>query len=229
MRTAATDDALLLIVVGEKHKIGEGGDETQHYEALAAWAHDRFGVSDVRYRWSTHDLWPVDGLPYVGRLGSANHLLLVTGFGGWGMTNAAAAGLMLRDLIADRPSPWGAVFDPGRADLIRAAAPTVRHNFDVLVHWIGDRVERSQTEAGDIGMDEAAIVSVNGEHVAVHRDGAGIHAVSASCTHLGCTVRWNGAERTWDCPCHGSRFTPDGAVVSAPAVHPLPPRRFRED
>jgi glycine/D-amino acid oxidase-like deaminating enzyme/nitrite reductase/ring-hydroxylating ferredoxin subunit len=227
LRTYDDQGETLLIVVGEKHKVGEGDDEEARYQRLADWASDRFGMAEVRYRWTTHDLWPVDRLPYIGRIGRGENIYVATGFGAWGMTNGTVAGLLLTDLIDGTENQWIDLYDPSRSDISHGFTPFVRENVKVAAHWLGDRL-KSTSEAEELGLGEAGILLQDGgEHVAAYRDVEGLlHAVSASCTHLGCLVSWNGADRTWDCPCHGSRFGIDGDVVSAPAVHPLPPRSF---
>ncbi len=227
LRTVDAQGERLLIVVGEKHKVGEGEDEEARYGRLARWAAERFGMADVRYRWSTHDLWPIDRLPYIGRIGQEEPIYVATGFGGWGMTNGTLAAILLRDLIAGTANEWADLYDPSRASLSRGLQPFVRENMKVAAHWLGDRLTGG-TDIDDLAPGEAGIVLRDGgEHVAAYRDEEGtMHAVSASCTHLGCLVSWNNAERTWDCPCHGSRFGIDGQVLAAPAVHPLPTRRM---
>jgi glycine/D-amino acid oxidase-like deaminating enzyme/nitrite reductase/ring-hydroxylating ferredoxin subunit len=225
LRTFDDQGERLLIVVGEKHKVAEGEDEESRYARLAGWAAERFGVADIHYRWSTHDLWPIDRLPYIGRIGHEEPIYVATGFGGWGMTNGTVAAVLLRDLIVGTANEWADLYDPSRRDISHGLKPFVRENVKVAAHWLDDRLTGS-TGVDELGPGEAGIMLQDGgEHVAAYRDEGGMmHAVSASCTHLGCLVSWNDAERTWDCPCHGSRFGIDGKVISAPAVHPLPSR-----
>jgi glycine/D-amino acid oxidase-like deaminating enzyme/nitrite reductase/ring-hydroxylating ferredoxin subunit len=229
LRTADVDGERLLIVVGEKHKMGEGGNTSEHYDALARWAAERFSVSKIRYRWTTHDLWPVDRLPYIGRIGrGASHVYVATGFSAWGMTNGTVAGFVLRDAITGQANAWADIYDPVRRDITRGARTFLRENLKVASHWIGDRLSADTTDVEELRPGEAAILlGDHGEHIAAYRDESqSLHAVSATCTHLGCIVRWNGAELTWDCPCHGSRFDVDGGVVSAPALRPLEGRKL---
>lgn len=231
LRTANVDGADLLIAVGQKHKVGEADDEERHDAVLAEWARERFGVSEIRYRWTRHDLWPIDRLPYIGRIGRGqDHVYVATGFGGWGMSNGTAAGMLLRDLLAGRESEWAELYDPVRRDLGAGVADFMRHNLKVAAHWVGDRLSGEADEPEDLGRGEAAILlGDRGQHIAAYRDDGGeLHTVSATCTHLGCIVQWNGSAQTWDCPCHGSRFDPDGAVVSSPAVEPLAPRTLED-
>jgi glycine/D-amino acid oxidase-like deaminating enzyme/nitrite reductase/ring-hydroxylating ferredoxin subunit len=223
LRTARIADHTYLIVVGGKHPVGMPPADDP-YDGLWVWLRDRFPVGTPAFRWSTHDLWPIDGLPYVGRLGvGTDHLWVATGFGGWGMTNATAAASVLTELIqGEETSDARALLDPQRRDVTAAPATFLRQNAQVAGHWIGDRVRAFTTDLADVQTGEGAVVRMEGRPVAAYRDEhEGIHAVSAVCTHLGCIVGWNQNDRTWDCPCHGSRFDIEGNVVAAPATQPL--------
>jgi glycine/D-amino acid oxidase-like deaminating enzyme/nitrite reductase/ring-hydroxylating ferredoxin subunit len=223
MRIASDDEGPLLVIVGEKHKVGEGGATRQYYESLEAWANERFEVRDVAYRWTTQDAFTLDALPLIGALHpGAKHLWVATGFGSWGMTNGTLAGKLLTNLIARHDDPLAQLFTPNRGDVLRGLGTFVKENAKVAAHWVGGRLTSHPEGARDLGINEAAVVTTDEGKVAAFRDSEGtVHAVSAVCTHLGCIVEWNDAERTWDCPCHGSRFDPDGAVVEPPAVRPL--------
>jgi glycine/D-amino acid oxidase-like deaminating enzyme/nitrite reductase/ring-hydroxylating ferredoxin subunit len=228
VRTAAHDGGLLLIVAGEQHKVGEERETETHYEALETWTRERFGVTSFAFRWSTQDNYAVDGLPYVGPVDRrTDHLFVVTGFGAWGMTNGVAAGMVIRDLIEGRRGEWADVFSPQRTDVARRPGIFLKENMKVAAHWVGDRLSIDEQGPSDLEPGEAAIVDRDGERVAALRDDTGtLRAVSAICTHLGCVVEWNAAERSWDCPCHGSRFGVDGDVIQAPAVEPLERREI---
>ena len=223
LRTTDIEGHRYLIVVGAKHEVGTPPDGDP-YEALSGWAHDRFAIGPVTHRWSTHDLWPADALPYVGRVGGEDaHVWVATGFGGWGMTNGTVAASVLDALIAGEDGGDAArLLDPGRGDMSAAPVTFVRQNVAVAGRWIGDRITARPGDATAVGQGEAKVLRDGGDLVAVYRDQRNeIHAVSAVCTHMGCIVRWNGADRTWDCPCHGSRFDIDGTVVRSPANEPL--------
>jgi Rieske Fe-S protein len=143
------------------------------------------------------------------------------------MTNGTAAALMLRDIVVGRDNPWLPPFDARRAEVrLPPVVEFAKQNLHVAKIWLGDRVAgRPRGSADELGSGEAAVLEIDGKQTAAYRDDTGrLHAVSAACTHLGCTVRWNAGERSWDCPCHGSRFDPDGAVLHRPAVTPLTPR-----
>ncbi|HEX6592303.1 MAG TPA: FAD-dependent oxidoreductase, partial [Moraxellaceae bacterium] len=211
----------LLLVGGEGHRVGEGGDTAARYRRLQEWACQRFAVQAVEYRWTTFDHRAIDGLPYIGRANPfQDHVYVATGFGGWGMSNSTAAALLLRDKILQKENSWRELFDPGRAS---GAAGFGRHVLDVGRHFIGDRLHKAPAP-DSIGPDEGGIVAGSSGHVALYRDGQGHpHAFSPVCPHMGCHVKWNPGEKTWDCPCHGSRFDTQGEIISGPALKPLDP------
>jgi glycine/D-amino acid oxidase-like deaminating enzyme/nitrite reductase/ring-hydroxylating ferredoxin subunit len=214
-----------LIVGGEGHKAGQDPDEGRHYDNLEAWAREHFAVQEVAYRWSAHDYQPADGVPYIGRLHKGTERILVaTGFQKWGFSTAGVAARILTDLVAERENAWAELFDASR--LPRSGATTVAgENANVARRFVLDRLASFGKPAADaLRPGQAAVLRAEGRPVAAYRDEDGrLHAVSARCTHLGCTVAFNEAEKTWDCPCHGSRFDVDGAVLHGPAVHDLAP------
>lgn len=219
------DGSELLIVGGEGHKVGQDDETADRYRALAHWAEDRFGVLRFDYRWASQDAASPDRLPFVGRLTAGSERLWVaTGFNKWGMTNGTAAGLLLADRIEGVANPAADLLDPNRLNLRVSAKRLVTENLDVARRFFGDRLARpTVTDAEDLERGEGGIARVGGRRVGAYRDEGGrLHAVVPICTHLGCQVAWNEAERSWDCPCHGSRFAPDGQVLEGPAVEPLP-------
>jgi glycine/D-amino acid oxidase-like deaminating enzyme/nitrite reductase/ring-hydroxylating ferredoxin subunit len=221
------DGGELLILGGDSHKTGQDDDTERHYAALDEFARQRFAVRSVKYRWSTQDYMSLDQIPYIGKLRrTSDRLYVATGFGKWGMTNGTVAGVLISDQILRRDNPWSELFDPNRAKPLASAKDFVTENFNVAKRFIGDRfTRRTSVSVEDVRPGEAAVGFVNGQHVAVSRDHDGrLHGVSARCTHMGCLVRWNPAERSWDCPCHGSRFAPDGTVLEGPAVAALEAR-----
>jgi glycine/D-amino acid oxidase-like deaminating enzyme/nitrite reductase/ring-hydroxylating ferredoxin subunit len=224
----APDGGEYLLLGGESHKTGQGGSTAERYARLADWGRERFAIRSFTHRWSTQDTMPADGVPYVGRYHPrAERLWVATGFKKWGLTNGTAAAVILTDAVLGRKNPWAAFFDPWRLNP-RAAGPTlVRENVNVGVHFAGDRAAHalSRRRANDLEPGEGAIVRAGLGQAAAYRDRGGrLHAVSPTCTHLGCHVTFNDAEKSWDCPCHGSRFDVDGKVLQGPAVDPLPPK-----
>jgi len=218
------DGEELLMVGGESHKTGTGGDTEQHYEALEQFAREHWDVESVAYRWSSQDGSTLDGMPYVGRLTPrSDRVLMATGFAKWGITGGTAAAHALADLIADRDSAAAELFDPWRKTLRASAVKLLEENAQVGARFLGDRISKPGGRAIEsLQAGEGDIVRHDGEKVAAYRDDDGtLVAVSPRCTHLGCQVNWNSAERSWDCPCHGSRFAPNGRVLEGPAVHAL--------
>ena len=223
VRAAPHDGGELLIVGGESHKAGTD-DPVERYAQLEAWARERFDVAAVEYRWSAQDTMPVDGIPYVGKLSPiSRHVWTASGFKKWGFTNAAAAALMLADAIGGIENPWAATFDANRFKPVAAAPKLLKETVSVGAHFFGDRLASPDVRSLDqLAPGAGGIVKVESDKVAAFRDDDGVvHAVSPICTHLYCQVRFNAAERSWDCPCHGSRFGTDGAVLEGPAVNPL--------
>ncbi len=216
----------LLIVGGEGHSTGSGKAIPERYGRLEAFAHEHWDVAEITHRWSAHDPVPYDHLPMIGpyRPGSSR-LWVATGFMKWGMTTATFAAMILADRLAGRGNPWAATFSPQRASLTSVheiAQLGAKFVADVTL----DRVRPPQAwSANGIAPGEARVLRDGTGKKGVYRDQDGtVFGVSLSCTHLGCVLRFNAAERSWDCPCHGSRFAVDGSVLEGPAVKPLEPR-----
>jgi Rieske Fe-S protein len=224
IRSHPTPDGELLLVGGESHKTGQA-DEVERYERLEAWARERFDVRSVGYRWATQDNMPVDGVPFVGRLHPfTSHLWTATGFLKWGLTNGTAAAAILADQIAGRDNPWAATFDSSRLKPLAAAKEFVLENANVGLHYLVDYLKPADASPDELAPGQGGLVRAGVTKAAAYRDEDGVlHARSAICTHLACNVHWNAAERTWDCPCHGSRFDVHGEVIQGPAVNPLAP------
>ncbi|WP_181770611.1 FAD-dependent oxidoreductase [Amycolatopsis pittospori] len=230
VRAYLNDGVRYGVVGGEHYRVGASVDVESRYELLAIWAARNAGLHRVTHRWSAHDLSTLDNVPYVGRYHPASrHLWVATGFGQWGMTGGTAAGLLLADLVTGKDNPSASLYDPNRFDL-RSAISTVENNATVAKFLIGDHFSalRQPAPLEELTPGEAKVTRVGGELVAAYRDPEGeLHAVGAHCTHLGCLVAFNNAEKTWDCPCHGSRFALDGSVLQGPAVRSLPKKRER--
>lgn len=209
-----------LLVGGESHKTGQA-DAAERYARLEAWARERFGI-EPELRWATQDQMPVDGVPYVGRHDPlSSGVWVATGFRKWGLAMGTAAAELLAAQIAGRDHPWTELFDPQRVRPKASAASFVKENANVALRFFGDRVVK-RGDVEEIGPGEGRVVGDGLGQRAVYRDDDGtLHELSARCTHLGCIVNWNSAERSWDCPCHGSRFAATGEVIEGPAVHPL--------
>ncbi|MBV9209511.1 MAG: FAD-dependent oxidoreductase [Acidobacteria bacterium] len=215
----AEDGGEIWMVGGKNHKTGQGGDTAERYRNLERFARERFDVKAIEYRWSTQDNNTVDKVPYIGKSTPASKRIYVaTGFGGWGMTNGTVAGMILSDQIAGRENAWSSVFDPNRFKPITSAADFVKENLNVAKRFVADRIGVPDEEKlPELAEGEGRVVESDGEKVAVCKVSGATHTVSAICTHMSCVVDWNNAEKSWDCPCHGSRFNYDGAVIQGPA------------
>jgi len=217
------EEGTFLVVVGEHHETGHGGDLEQHYEALIDHARAHFTVRSVAYRWSAQDFMPVDGVPYVGRPPLTRRIWVASGFRKWGLSNGVVAARIVTDGITGRDNDWAEVFDVRRVGGPRDWTELALNNARVGARFVGDRLRRPDLTAADrLEEGQGMIVRAGRKPVAVSRaDDGALRAVSATCTHLGCLVRWNDAESSWDCPCHGSRFADDGSVIAGPATGPL--------
>ena len=224
IRSHPLPDGELLIVGGEGHKTGQGGDTAERYRALELFAREHWDVESVEYQWASQDNEAVDHVPYIGELAPhSSRLYTATGFRKWGLAQGVAAGMILEDLILGRKNPWAALYDPSRMKPLASAKDLVKENANVAGRFVGDRLtKRGGRDAAELAPGEGDIAQLDGERVAAFRDDAGtLHAVSPVCTHLGCQVNWNSGDQSWDCPCHGSRFSPDGEILHGPAVKPL--------
>ncbi|MCD0445450.1 FAD-dependent oxidoreductase [Glycomyces sp. A-F 0318] len=223
VRTAPFDgDRRLLIVTGESFTPGDP-DTAGRLDVLAAWTAERFGTERLEYYWAAQDDSTPDKVPYVGALKDGGGLSVVCGFGGWGMSNGVAAGRIIAGLSGGEAPEWAGLFDPGRFHPVKEASKIASAQGKVAKHFIADRVPKAPPASPeDLGRGEGAVMRVDGALRAVYRDeDGGLHTLSAACTHLGCVVGFNDAERTWECPCHGSRFSTRGAVLQGPATKPL--------
>jgi len=225
------DGGEVVIVGGEDHKTGQDADPGLRFAKLVEWARAHFsGLGDVKYRWSGQVMEPIDGLAFIGRNPGDKNIYVVTGDSGNGMTHGTLGGMIITDLIAARANPWAELYDPARKTL-QAAGSFIDENANVLGHLVKDWIARGDVkERNAIPLGSGAIVRDGLGMLAVYRDNDGrFHEVSAACTHLGCVVQWNDVEKSWDCPCHGSRFAPDGVVLNGPAARPLETRDRGDD
>ncbi len=218
----------VLIVGGEDHKSGQEEDWDARFARLEAWTRERWpGVRDVVFRWSGQVMEPTDGLAFIGRnpLDKPN-VYVATGDSGNGMTHGTIAGVVLADLMAGRENEWASLYDPGRVSL-RTAPDFLKENANVAAQYAKGYLGRGDAEGIDaIPKGQGAVIRRGIRKIAVYRDETGsAHEYSAVCPHLGCVVAWNGVEKTWDCPCHGSRFDALGKVVNGPANRDLQPAK----
>ncbi len=224
IRSQTTEEGeTLLLIGGGEHQTGQGPDTYKYYEDLKQFGQEHFQVKDFPYRWSAQDLITLDKVPYIGRLTENEpNLFVATGYAKWGMTNGTAAALLLSDLIMDKENRFEELYTPSRFNPNPSIKEFIKENADVAKHFIKGKLGPITANIEELGPDESAVVLVKGKRAGCYKDQSGtLHVVDTTCTHMGCETDWNNAERTWDCPCHGSRFSYDGEVVEGPATEPL--------
>lgn len=216
----------VLIVGGEDHKTGHAQDMDERWKRLEKWTRERVAqAGEVAFRWSGQVMEPFDGMAFIGRNPGDGEkgVFIATGDSGHGITHGTIAGMLLRDLILGRQNPWEAIYDPRRT-AVKAVGEFLSENLDVAAKY-AELVTPGEIKSRDeLSPESGAVVRRGASKVAVYRDGQGaFHEYSAVCPHLGCIVHWNPGERSWDCPCHGSRFTATGEVVNGPSMAGLKP------
>ncbi|MEO7801593.1 MAG: FAD-dependent oxidoreductase, partial [Ginsengibacter sp.] len=219
-RSQKVGDEEYLIVGGEDHKTGHIDNTDQCFRNLEAHVLKHFGANEVIYKWSSQYFVPTDGLPYIGHLpGNKENVYTATGFNGNGMTLGTISGKVISDLIVTGESKYKDLFKPSRIKPVAGFVDFIKEAADVTARFIGDKISVSKIkELADLAPGEAKVVKYEGSTIALYKDEmSNLHAVNSACTHIKCTVGWNSSEKTWDCPCHGSRFSPDGVMLNAPA------------
>ena len=216
-------DTDVLIVGGEDHKTGQSDDESSAFERLEAWTRERFSVQGIEAQWSGQVMEPVDYVAYIGRNPGNRRLWIVTGDSGNGMTHGTIAGLLLPALIAGHQHAWEELFSPSRITLSpTTAVQFAKETLNVAAQYADLVTGGDVSDVNEIPVGEGRIIRQGMQKLAVFRAaGGGVTVKSAVCPHLGCIVDWNDAEKSWDCPCHGSRFATDGAVLNGPSPMPL--------
>jgi len=217
-RSHEIDGQQYLIIGGADHKTGHG-DPLKAFEDLQDYAKKYFDIGEISYKWSSQYYVPVDGLPYVGQLpGGDKGIYVATGFNGNGMILGSLSAVLISDLILGKENPYEKLFNPSRLKPIAGFAEFVKENADVAYHFVADRFGAEIIKStSELGKSEGKIVEFDGEKLALYKDNAGkITALNPVCTHAGCIVNWNPTEKTWDCPCHGGRFSVDGQVLTGP-------------
>jgi glycine/D-amino acid oxidase-like deaminating enzyme/nitrite reductase/ring-hydroxylating ferredoxin subunit len=213
----------LLIVGGEDHKVGEQDDGHERFAELYRWTRRRFPMAQkIEYQWSGQILEPADSLAFIGRKPQATpNVYIATGDSGHGLTHGTIAGILLTDFILGRQNPWACLYDPLR---LRSLATTdfLVENLSVLAHYADWLTGGDVSSAAEIKPGEGRILRRGLAKIAAYRDEHGIlHERQAICQHVGCVVVWNSTEKSWDCPCHGSRYDALGRVINGPASNDL--------
>jgi glycine/D-amino acid oxidase-like deaminating enzyme/nitrite reductase/ring-hydroxylating ferredoxin subunit len=222
-RLLETNKGLFLIAGGEDRDVGKDGNDEERYEALEEYCRTHFGVKTFTHRWSGQINEPADMLPFIGESSHGKNIWMSTAYSGTGMTYGTLAAMMLSDFALERENPYAKLYDPRRMKVGSVLENVVTKTIEIPKRMI-EKVTGLDVEAksvAEVGEGEGKIVSAGGTKYAVARIGGELRALDPACTHMGCTVAWNGAEKSWDCPCHGSRFDTLGEVLNGPATNPL--------
>ncbi|CAM3181445.1 FAD-dependent oxidoreductase [Filibacter tadaridae] len=223
LRSVTINGEERVLIVGESHKTGQGIETMEHYKALETFGEEVFGLEDIVYRWSAQDLVTLDKLPYIGELTAGQpNVLIATGFRKWGMSNGTAAALLFRDMIIGKENTFQKLYTPSRFYAHPSLKNFLTQNANVVGQLIKGKLDSPKTNPEDLSNGEGAVITLEGHRKGAYKDDKGeLHIVDTTCTHIGCEVEWNNGERTWDCPCHGSRFSYTGEVIEGPAEKPL--------
>ncbi|MDR9853476.1 FAD-dependent oxidoreductase [Paenibacillus sp. VCA1] len=223
LRTANYNGEDVIIAGGENHKTGQSIRTHDHYEQLEKFGSELFGIKEIPFRWSAQDLETLDKVPYIGQLTQGDEgIYVATGFYKWGMTQGTLSGMILSDLILGNDNPYAELYTPSRFKADPSIKNVVVQNADVAAHFVAGKVGLIQRKADDLKPGEGGVISHNGKRAGGYRDDQGnLFIVDTTCSHMGCEIEWNEGERSWDCPCHGSRYTYEGEVIEGPATKPL--------
>ena len=223
VRLSEDQQGPLVLVGGGDYQTGTRDEGEERMDRLEEWARERLPVGEVAYRWSGQVLEPADSMGFIGRAETESNVYVCTGDSGQGMTHGVIAALLIGDLIAGRENPWAELYSPLRVTPA-AAGEYVKDQAKIARQFMDWLTPGEEESPGQVPRGEGAVVRRGARKVAVYRDDDGhVHERSAVCTHAGCIVHWNSTNRSWDCPCHGSRYSPDGEVLNGPAVNALAP------
>jgi Rieske Fe-S protein len=215
-----------LIVGGEDHKTGQKHDMEERWRCIEEWTQERFPmVEGMTHRWSGQILEPNDYLAFIGKNpDGAENVFMASGDSGQGMTHGTIAGILLTDLVMGRDNPWAKLYDPARMRFQHRSSlkEFLKENINVAAQYLDYVTPGEVSSVDDIPKGEGRVIRRGRHKIAAYRDESGtVHERSAVCTHLRCIVDWNPGEKSWDCPCHGSRFDPYGKVLNGPAITEL--------
>jgi len=213
-----------VIAGGEDHRTGESENAEASFLRLESYVRKHFDVKEFLFRWSSQYFESADGLPYIGHLpGHPGNIFVATGYGGNGMTYSSVAAQLLKKMICEEESKYTNLFDPNRIKPVAGFTSFVKQNFGVLKNFLGKWFDKEKLEQfAELAPGEAKVTKYDGEKLALYKDEHGeLHAISPICTHMKCSVAWNNAEQSWDCPCHGARYSFEGHVLTGPADHDL--------
>lgn len=230
LRSYKTAEGTFLITVGYHHKVGQEDPDKDYFGDLEKNLKRNYDVESVDYRWSAQHYKPADGLPYIGE-STDDNIFVATGFSTDGLTYGVVSAMIFRDLLTGKENEWAHIYRAKRFTPVKSAKSFIKENLNVLGEYLKDIPGKADAKMfSEVKVGEGKIVEMNNEKWAVHRNEKGtLFAASAVCTHMDCIVNWNNEEKTWDCPCHGSRFKPTGEVIEGPAFSPLDKRQINPE
>lgn len=223
IRSTTINGEKIVLFGGENHRSGHDPNTLIHYNNLLSFAQNTYGVQKTLYRWSTQDLITLDNVPYIGNITDHHeNIYVATGFGKWGMTTSAVAGTLIKDKIIKKQNAWEELYKPSRFNVDPSLKNVASEGMHVLTHFVMGKLQPAGDTIDNLLNGQGKVLTINGKKVGAYKDYNGkIHLVDTTCTHLKCEVQWNNAEKSWDCPCHGSRFSAYGEVIEGPAILPL--------
>ena len=225
IRTYKKDGNSYVIMLGGHHKVGQEDDYTRFYDKLEQNIRKFYDISSIDYKWSAQHYKPADGLPYIGESKDDN-IYFATGFSTDGLTYGVLSAMIFDDILNNRENAWADLYKAKRFTPVKSAKEYIKENINVAAQYLKNIPGTADDEIySEIKAGEGKVVDHGTEKWAVYRDENGVvHCRSALCTHMACVVDWNEAEKSWDCPCHGSRFEATGEVIEGPAFSPLEPK-----
>lgn len=217
-----SDEPELLMLSGSHHKTGQEENTEKHYQELEAYLKAFLPIEEIVFKWSAQHYKSADNIPYMGLASkTAKHTYMATGYFADGLTYGTLAGLHVADLILEKPVLFNGVYQANRHSLSASLGFMAKENVNVAMQYSKDLPIFSEGKFEDLKEGEGKVIEIKQEKFAICRDNNEIHMVSAVCPHMKCIVNWNSAEKTWDCPYHGSRFTKQGKVIEGPAMSDL--------
>jgi Rieske Fe-S protein len=227
-RTYRRNGETYLIIVGKPHKVGQKENNEEIIASLEEFAQTHFDVQETTFRWGGQHYRPADLLPFIGPVKKGSTEFIATGYSTDGLVYGTLAAHILTDMITGQDNKWVNLYDSTRKQPLKSGPKFLKENIDVASHYIKDMVGPGDFPVQELKKGEGKVIKKEGKRLAVSRNEDGeLEVISAVCTHMGCNVHWNNAEKSWDCPCHGSRFSTDGTVLEGPALDPLPKNPIR--
>lgn len=223
IRPYSNETGDFLLVLGEPYKVGTKTDNEEELNKIEQYLRSHFDVAEIHSVWAAQNYKPADNLPYIGTSPMEKNIYIATGFAADGLVYGTLAGMIISDSILGIDNPWADIYDPKRFTPVASALKFAKENISVASHLVKDYLFYGEVEElKEVKAGEGKTIKLDGEHLAAYRDDQGqLHLVSGICTHMGCVVHWNKLERSWDCPCHGSRFSFEGEVLEGPAFTDL--------